>query len=213
MNFIDSKILDYSNQFTSNQSKLLKDLERETQYKILMPRMLSGKMVGNFLSMISHIKQPQHILEIGTYTGYSAICLAQGLQKNGTLHTIEINEELEDFALKYFKKANLEDKIHLHIGKALNIIPQINLYFDIIFIDADKKNYCKYYDLAINKLNKGGLLIIDNVLWSGKVLNEPKENDQETKEIQKLNKKILNDPKVNNILLPVRDGIMICQLL
>ena len=213
MKVIDSKILDYSNQFTSNQSKLLKDLERETQYKILMPRMLSGKMVGNFLSMISHITQPQHILEIGTYTGYSAICLAQGLQKTGTLHTIEINEELEDFALKYFKKANLEDKIHLHIGNALNIIPQINLYFDIIFIDADKKNYCKYYDLAINKLNKGGLLIIDNVLWSGKVLNEPKENDQETKEIQKLNKKILNDPKVNNILLPVRDGIIICQLL
>ena len=213
MNFIDSKILDYSNQFTSNQSKLLEDLERETQYKILMPRMLSGKIVGNFLSMISHIKQPQNILEIGTYTGYSAICLAQGLQKTGTLHTIEINEELEYFALKYFKKANLEDKIHLHIGNALNIIPQINLYFDIIFIDADKKNYCKYYDLAINKLNKGGLLIIDNVLWSGKVLNEPKENDQETKEIQTLNKKILNDPKVNNILLPIRDGIMICQLL
>ncbi|MAQ31282.1 MAG: methyltransferase [Flavobacteriales bacterium] len=213
MNFIDSKILNYSNQFTSNQSKLLEDLERETQYKILMPRMLSGKMVGKFLSMVSQIKQPLHILEIGTYTGYSAICLAQGLQKTGTLHTIEINKELEDFALKYFKKANLKDKINLHIGNALNIIPQINLYFDIIFIDADKKNYCKYYDLAINKLNKGGLLIIDNVLWSGKVINEPKENDQETKEIQTLNKKILHDPRVNNILLPIRDGIMICQLL
>jgi len=213
MDFLNKDILNYAQQFTTQPNAVLKELERETHYKILMPRMLSGHLIGSLLQFFSYLKRPKYILEIGTYTGYSAICLAQGLQKEGHLHTIEINEELKDFSYKYFKKASLEDKITLHTGNALNVIPKINLLFDIIFIDADKKNYCKYYDLAINKLNKGGVLLIDNVLWSGKVLNEPKKNDAETIAIKKLNQKIIDDSRVENILLPVRDGLMICKLL
>ena len=144
---------------------------------------------------------------------YSAICLAQGLKKNGHLHTIEINEELKNFACKYFKKAKLNNKITLHIGHALEVIPKMNLLFDIVFIDADKKNYCKYYDLVIPKLKKGSLLLIDNVLWSGKVLTKPKKNDTETIEIHKLNQKIMNDSRVKNMILPLRDGLMICEIL
>jgi len=213
MNFLNKDILNYAKQFTSKPNQVLQDLERETQYKILMPRMLSGHLMGSMLQFLSDIKKPKYILEIGTYTGYSAICLAQGLQKDGHLHTIEINEELKDFSSKYFKKAALDNKITLHIGHALNIIPKINLLFDIIFIDADKKNYSNYYKLAIPKLNKGGLLLIDNVLWSGKVLTEPKDHDLETIEIKKLNQKIMNDSRVENMILPLRDGLMICKLL
>ena len=178
-----------------------------------MPRMLSGKLVGQLLRLISNMKQPQYILEIGTYTGYSAICLANGLKKNGELHTIEINQELEDFCKKHFNKAGLEEKIKLYIGNALELIPTLNYKYDIVFIDADKKNYCKYYELAINKLKKGGCIIIDNVLWSGKVTKVTKKNDVETSEIKKLNLLIQNDSRVRNTLLPIRDGIMICELL
>ena len=213
MNFLNKDILDYAREFSTKPTQLLQDLERETQYKILMPRMLSGHLMGSMLQFISCIKQPNYILEIGTYTGYSAICLAQGLQENGHLHTIEINEELKDFAGKYFKKSKLNEKITLHIGNALDVIPKIDILFDIIFIDADKKNYCTYYDLAIKKLNKGGLLLIDNVLWSGKVLSKPTKNDIETIEIQKLNQKITSDSRVKNMILPLRDGLMICEVL
>ena len=213
MNFLNKDILDYAREFSTKPTQLLQDLERETQYKILMPRMLSGHLMGSMLQFISCIKQPNYILEIGTYTGYSAICLAQGLQENGHLHTIEINEELKDFAGKYFKKSKLNEKITLHIGNALDVIPKIDILFDIIFIDADKKNYCTYYDLAIKKLNKGGLLLIDNVLWSGKVLSKPTKNDVETIEIQKLNQKITSDSRVKNMILPLRDGLMICEVL
>ena len=213
MDFLNKDILDYTREFSTKPTQLLQDLERETKYKILMPRMLSGHLMGSMLQFISCIKQPNYILEIGTYTGYSAICLAQGLQENGHLHTIEINEELKDFAGKYFKKSKLNEKITLHIGNALDVIPKIDILFDIIFIDADKKNYCAYYDLAIQKLNKGGLLLIDNVLWSGKVLSKPKKNDIETIEIQKLNQKITSDERVKNMILPLRDGLMICEVL
>ena len=213
MDFLNKDILDYAREFSTKPTQLLQDLERETQYKILMPRMLSGHLMGSMLQFISCIKQPNYILEIGTYTGYSAICLAQGLQENGHLHTIEINEELKDFAGKYFKKSKLNEKITLHIGNALDVIPKIDILFDIIFIDADKKNYCTYYDLAIKKLNKGGLLLIDNVLWSGKVLSKPTKNDVETIEIQKLNQKITSDSRVKNMILPLRDGLMICEVL
>lgn len=213
MDFLNKDIIDYAREFSTKPTQLLQDLERETQYKILMPRMLSGHLMGSMLQFISSIKQPKHILEIGTYTGYSALCLAQGLQENGHLHTIEINEELKDFASKYFKKSKLNEKITQHIGNALDVIPKIDLLFDIIFIDADKKNYCAYYDLAIQKLNKGGLLLIDNVLWSGKVLSKPKKNDIETIEIQKLNQKITSDQRVKNMILPLRDGLMICEVL
>ena len=213
MDFLNKDILDYAREFSTKPTQLLQDLERETKYKILMPRMLSGHLMGSMLQFISCIKQPNYILEIGTYTGYSAICLAQGLQENGQLHTIEINEELKDFAGKYFKKSKLNEKITLHIGNALDVIPKIDILFDIIFIDADKKNYCAYYDLAIKKLNKGGLLLIDNVLWSGKVLSKPTKNDIETIEIQKLNQKITSDSRVKNMMLPLRDGLMICEVL
>ena len=213
MDFLNKDILDYACEFSTKPTQLLQDLERETQYKILMPRMLSGHLMGSILQFISSIKQPKYILEIGTYTGYSALCLAQGLQENGHLHTIEINEELKDFASKYFKKSQLNEKITLHIGNALDVMPKIDILFDIIFIDADKKNYCTYYDLAIKKLNKGGLLLIDNVLWSGKVLSKPTKNDIETIEIQKLNQKITSDSRVKNMILPLRDGLMICEVL
>tara|TARA_B100001559_G_scaffold317711_1_gene323389 strand:- start:99 stop:740 length:642 start_codon:yes stop_codon:yes gene_type:complete len=213
MDFLNKDIIDYAREFSTKPTQLLQDLERETQYKILMPRMLSGHLMGSMLQFISAIKQPKYILEIGTFTGYSALCLAQGLQENGHLHTIEINEELKDFASKYFKKSKLNEKITLHIGNALDVIPKIDILFDIIFIDADKKNYCAYYDLVIKKLNKGGLLLIDNVLWSGKVLSKPKKNDIETIEIQKLNQKITSDSRVKNMILPLRDGLMICEVL
>lgn len=213
MDFLKESILNYSQKFSSPQNTILKELERETQYKVLMPRMISGHLMGGFLQFISQMIQPKYILEIGTYTGYSAICLASGLKKNGELHTIEINPELKDFASKYFIKAQLHSKIKMHIGDAKNIIPNLTQVFDIIFIDADKKNYCIYYELALKKIKKGGYIIIDNVLWSGKVLEKAKENDIETKEIKKLNKKIVNDDRVENILLPLRDGVMMCKIL
>jgi len=213
MDFLSESILNYSRKFSSPQNQILKELERETQYKILMPRMMSGYLMGSFLQFISKMIEPTYILEIGTYTGYSAICLASGLQKDGELHTIEINEELEDFASKYFKKAKLDNKIKMHIGDAKDITPNLTQTFDIIFIDADKKNYCLYYEIALTKIKKGGYIIIDNVLWSGKVLEKAKTNDIETQEIQKLNKKIEEDNRVENLLLPLRDGVMICKVL
>jgi len=213
MDFLSKEILDYSKKFTKKQEKILEDLERETHYKILMPRMISGHLMGTFLQFISKMLHPKHILEIGTYTGYSAICLASGLHKNGKLHTIEINPELKEISTKYFKKANLTNKIDLHIGDAKHIIPTLDILFDLIFIDADKKNYLHYYELAIEKTNKGGHILIDNVLWSGKVLHPAKSNDIETLEIQKLNQKIQSDNRVENILLPIRDGLMICKIL
>jgi len=212
MDFLEQDILNYCNQLSSSD-KLLDDLERETNYKVLMPRMISGKIMGNFLKLISNLKKPKYILEIGTYTGYSAICLAEGITQDGQLHTIEINEELKLFSRKYFKKANLENKITLHIGNAIDVIPTIDLLFDIVFIDADKKNYCKYYELAIQKSQTGGYILIDNVLWSGKVLEEAKVHDIETQEIQKLNNLIINDNRVENTLIPIRDGLMICKVL
>jgi len=212
MDFLEQDILNYCNQLSSSD-KLLDDLERETNYKVLMPRMISGKIMGNFLKLISNLKKPKYILEIGTYTGYSAICLAEGITQDGQLHTIEINEELKLFSRKYFKKANLENKITLHVGNAIDVIPTIDLLFDIVFIDADKKNYWKYYELAIQKSQTGGYILIDNVLWSGKVLDEAKAHDIETQEIQKLNNLIINDNRVENTLIPIRDGLMICKVL
>jgi len=213
MFFLDDEILNYSKKNTTKPEKVLLDLERETKYKILMPRMMSTPLMGSFLKTISKMINPKYILEIGTYTGYSAICLASGLKKGGHLHTIEINPELKKFCSKYFKQAELEEKITLHIGNALDVIPELNLKFDIIFIDADKKNYCNYYELALKKIRKGGYILIDNVLWSGKVIKEVEKNDIETLEIKKLNEKIQQDNRVENILVPLRDGIMICKVL
>ena len=212
MNFINSEIEKYCLKYSSEESSILKNLSRETNHKILMPRMMSGHYMGLLLKLIASFKKPKKILEIGMFTGYSTICLANELTEGGELHTIEKNEEIIDFASKYFIDSKLQDKIHIHYGDAKNIIPKIKSKFDLIFIDADKKNYCLYYDLCIKKLNKGGHILIDNVLWSGKVIEKIMDNDIETLEINKLNKKIKEDTRVENILLPIRDGLMICKL-
>ena len=212
MNFVEPLIEKYCIELSSNEDPLLKDLHRETNHKIMMPRMITGHYMGILLKMISSLKKPEKILEIGTYTGYSTICLSEGLVNDGQIHSIDINEEISDFTKKFISKSKNKQKIHLYTGDAKKIIPDIKHNFDLIFIDADKKNYCLYYDMCISKLNPNGFILIDNVLWSGKVINKVKDNDIETKEIKKLNKKIKNDPRVENILLPIRDGLMICKL-
>ncbi len=211
MDFIDQEIEAYSLKHSQPETELLKKINRETHAKVLMPRMLSGHLQGNVLSMFSKMIQPKQILEIGTYTGYSAICLVQGLQPGGKLHTIDINEELEKMVRVYIDEAGMTDKINYYIGNALTIIPTINETFDIIFIDADKKNYSRYYDLVFDKVSSGGYIIADNVLWSGKVLDAPDKMDAETKAMDEFNKKINSDNRVENMLLPVRDGLMIAR--
>ena len=173
--------------------------------------MLSGHYQGKLLEFISKMVQPEYILEIGTYTGYSAICLARGLKTNGKLHTIECNDEIIPFAKKFIEKAGLADKIVIHTGDALQVIPQLNILFDLIFIDGDKSQYCQYYELTLNKLKAGGIILIDNVLWDGKVLKQPLKKDDETNGIRNLNEMIHTDPRVENIMLPVRDGIMLVR--
>jgi len=212
MDFISQEIINYSEEHTTPESSVLKELNRETNAKVLMPRMLSGHLQGRILSMFSHMVQPKRILEIGTYTGYSAICLSEGLAEGGMLHTIDINEELKPMALKYFSMSGCEQKIKLHTGDALLIIPALNETWDIVFIDADKKNYSVYFDMVITKVRKGGYIIADNVLWSGKVLEDPAGMDSDTKAITAFNEKIHSDPRVENILLPVRDGLLIARI-
>ncbi len=211
MDFLDEKIEAYSLAHSEPESAILKKINRDTHANILMPRMLSGHMQGNLLSMLSQMIQPEKILEIGTYTGYSAVCLAQGLKENGQLHTIDINEELESRVRSFFDEAGLANKINYYIGNALTIIPTINETFDIVFIDADKKNYSAYYDLVFDKVRKGGYIIADNVLWSGKVLSPSEKMDTDTKLIDEFNKKIHTDTRVEHMLLPVRDGLMIAR--
>jgi predicted O-methyltransferase YrrM len=200
-------ILDHSTQ----HDPVLAELDRETNAKMAFPNMLSGSYQGRLLELISKMVQPENILEIGTYTGYSAICLARGLKPDGKLHTIENNDEIIAFTKRYLRKAGLEDKIILHIGDALQIIPQINVMFDLIFIDADKSQYPRYYELTFNKLKEGGIILIDNALWGGKVMKQSKRKDDETDGIRNLNQMIQDDQRVENILLPVRDGIMIVR--
>lgn len=211
MDFIPLNILEYAEEHTSPETEVLKDLNRYTFANMLMPRMLSGHIQGRMLSMFSRMIKPKHILEIGTFTGYSAICLAEGLQNDGMIHSIEINEELEHIVTRFIGEANLQDRFKLHIGKALEIIPKLNLQFDLVFIDADKENYCSYFDLVIDKLCAGGFIIADNVLWSGKVLTQPDKKDLETMALIEFNEKIQNDERVQNVLLPVRDGLMVMQ--
>jgi caffeoyl-CoA O-methyltransferase len=211
LEFIDEKIEAYSLDHSQPESEVLKKLNRDTHAHVLMPRMLSGHMQGNLLSMLSNMIQPKQILEIGTYTGYSGICLAQGLQQGGKLHTIDINEELEKMVRSFFNDAGLTDKVNYYIGNALEIIPTINETFDLVFIDADKKNYSAYYDLVFNKVRKGGYIIADNVLWSGKILTSPEKMDADTKAMDDFNKKVHADTRVEHTLLPVRDGLMIAR--
>ena len=211
INFIDDNILNYSISKSEKESKLLNDLYRETYLKVLNPRMISGHYQGRILSLISKIISPKKILEIGTYTGYSAICLCEGMDKDGILHTIDNNKELVEIQKKYFKKANLTNKIVQHSGDAKNIIPSIDEEFDIVFIDADKESYPEYYDLIINKVRSGGIIIADNILWSGKILEKVEKDDQATKSIIEFNNKIIEDDRVKNIILPIRDGLNIVR--
>lgn len=209
MEFISEALNHYCESHTEPESELLQELNRETHLKVLSPRMLSGHLQGRFLSFISKLKHPKYILEIGTYTGYSALCLAEGLQSNGELITVDPNEETNLVANKYFKKSQLASKIKLIQGDAKDIIPELNQQFDIVFIDADKRNYPAYFDLVIDKVTKGGLIIADNVLWSGKVLNSTSQMDTDTKIIHEFNTKINSDKRVTNLLLPVRDGLLL----
>ena len=209
MDFLSKDIEDYSINHTDKENSLLSKLNRDTWSKVLMPRMLSGHLQGRILSMISKLTKPKNILEIGTYTGYSALCMAEGLKKNGQLHTIDKNEEYLHIAKEYFKQSEYKDRIITHLGNGLDIIPKINKKFQLAFIDADKENYSQYFDLIIDKMDIGGVIIADNVLWSGKVLEEKK--DKETTELFNFNNKIQSHKRVENLLLPVRDGLMICR--
>lgn len=209
MEFISEALSNYSEKHSEAESTLLNELNRETHLKAMSPRMLSGHIQGRFLSLISKLVKPENILEIGTYTGYSALCLAEGLQADGKLITIDPNEETNVMASKYFQHSAYAKQIELSAGDATKIIPTLSQSFDIVFIDADKRNYALYFDLIIDKVNKGGLIIADNVLWSGKVVTPENEMDVDTKAIHDFNKKINEDKRVTNLLLPVRDGLLL----
>ena len=211
MNFISEKLNDYIKKHSNKESDLLKELSRETKLKTLNSRMLSGSYQGRILSMISKLTKPKYILEIGTYTGYSSLCLAEGMKNDGELHTIDKNEELYDFQREYFNKSGYGDKIFQHLGNALELIQTINKKFDLIFLDADKENYAKYLELLVNKLNTNGILVTDNVLWSGKVTMPISDEDLSTQGIDKFNKLLNQRSDMETIILPIRDGISISR--
>tara|TARA_B100000989_G_scaffold38961_1_gene24703 strand:- start:70 stop:711 length:642 start_codon:yes stop_codon:yes gene_type:complete len=209
MDFFNVQTSDYIESHSSNERDLLADLRRETEIKCLNPIMLSGKVQGVFLSVISKIINPKNVLEIGTYSGYSTLCIAEGLATNGIIHTIDKNEELLEIQNKYFEKSGYRNQIRQYTGNALEIIPRIKVSFDMIFLDADKENYSNYLDIVKTKLKKGGVLLTDNVLWHGKVLKSSKTNDETTKLIDKFNKKLALDSNFKTAMLPLRDGISV----
>lgn len=209
MEFLSEDLQQYAEQHSADESELLKKINRDTHLSVLMPRMLSGHLQGRILSMMSKMIRPTYILEIGTYTGYSAICMAEGLRNNGKLITIDINEELHEKVSGYFKAAGLSQIVDYRIGNALEIIPELKNSFELVFIDADKENYSNYFDLVIDKVQQGGFILADNVLWSGKVLDP--NPDKDTKAIKEFNKKVSQDSRVESVLLPVRDGIMLLR--
>ena len=212
MNFLPEKIDDYSVSHSQKEPQILQELTRETWQKVVNPRMLSGAFQGRVLSMISKLIQPKNILEIGTYTGYSAICIAEGLQEHASIDTIDKNEELADLQNKYFKKSGYRNKITQHVGLALEIIPTIDKKFDLVFIDADKSNYSNYFHLIIDKMNKGGVILSDNVLWSGKVVEKLDPKDLDTKALLEYNILLNADKRIETVLLPVRDGLTISRV-
>ena len=209
MQLIDEDIWEYICKHSSKEEKLLSELRRETEIKCLNPIMLSSVFQGNLLSIISKIKNPRKILEIGTYSGYSTLCLADGLRDDGQIHTIDKNEELLHIQNKYFDKSIHRKKIIQHTGNALNIIPNLNLKFDIVFIDADKENYSEYLKMILPNMNKGAVLITDNILWHGKVVDQDKEVDFKTRKIAEFNKNLANESSIKSIIIPIRDGISI----
>ena len=213
MDFLPKKIDQYVVEHSEEEPKLLQQLNKETWQKVLVPRMLSGHYQGRLLAMLSKLAQPKSSLEIGTYTGYSALCLAEGLDEDGILHTIDHNEELVDFQKKYFDASLFKNQIKQYVGNALDIIPKINESFDLVFIDADKSNYINYYNLVFDQVTTGGYFIFDNVLWSGKVLLEDNQLDEDTLTLKKLNQLIQQDNRIENLLLPVRDGLMLARVL
>ena len=213
MHFISEDLEDYVANHSQAEPELLAKLNKETYQKIMQPRMLSGHFQGRVLSMLSKIIRPKHILEIGTYTGYAALCLAEGLTENGTLDTIDIEVELVDFQRKYFDASPWKDQIFQHLGDAVDIIPTLNKKFDLVFIDADKENYVNYFHLIVPMMNKGGIILSDNVLWSGKVLEEVKPNDKSTPVLLDYNQLLNTDPRVETVLLPIRDGLTVSRVL
>lgn len=213
MHFISQELEDYIEQHSEKEPQLLADLNKETYQKILLPRMLSGHFQGRVLSMLSKLIRPVNILEIGTYTGYSALCLCEGMQDNGQLHTIDIKEELVDFQRKHFDKSPWGKQIVQHLGEAVAIIPNLDMKFDLVFIDADKENYINYFEMIVPKMNKGGIILSDNVLWSGKVLEQLQKNDLSTKILLEYNQLLKNDPRVETVLLPIRDGLTVSIVL
>lgn len=212
MEFIDEAIQLYADHHTEEESPLLYRINRETHLHVLKPRMLSGHLQGRVLSMISHMLQPERILEIGTYTGYSALCLAEGLKSNGKLITIDTNEELIPKVRAYFDESPYSDKLEIKCGNALEVIPSLNETWDLVFIDADKENYLNYYNLVVDTVRSGGFIIADNVLWSGKIIDQ-NAKDKDTEMIREFNKQVHNDPRVANVLLPIRDGLMVLRKL
>ncbi|KGO86436.1 methyltransferase [Flavobacterium rivuli WB 3.3-2 = DSM 21788] len=213
MHFISEELEDYAANHSENEPALLVALNRETHQKVLQPRMLSGHFQGRVLSMIAKLVNPQHILEIGTFTGYATLSLAEGLRENGTLDTIDINEELYDFQKKYFDLSDWKNQIKQHLGNALDIIPTLGKKFDLVFIDADKENYTNYFNMIVPLMNKGGIILSDNVLWSGKVLEPVKPNDKSTKVLLEYNRLLKEDPRVETVLLPIRDGLTVSRVI
>ncbi|MEG1021570.1 MAG: O-methyltransferase [Myroides sp.] len=213
MHFISEELENYIEKHSAAEPELLQQLNKETYQKILQPRMLSGHFQGRVLSMLSKIINPKHVLELGTYTGYATLCLAEGLKSDGTIDTIDINEELEDIQQKYFSSSAFKDQIIQHVGNALDIVPTLNKKFDLVFIDADKENYINYWNLIVPMMNKGGIILSDNVLWSGKVLEEVQKNDKSTPILLEYNKIVNEDPRVETVLLPIRDGLTVSRIL
>lgn len=213
MHFISQELEDYIEQHSSAEPELLAALNKETYQKVLLPRMLSGHFQGRVLSMLSKLIRPVHILEIGTYTGYATLCLCEGMQGNGSIHTIDIKEELVGFQRKYFDRSPWGNQIVQHLGEALTIIPSLDLKFDLVFIDADKENYLHYFEMILPKMNRGGIILSDNVLWSGKVLKPVQPNDLSTKILVEYNHLLKTDPRVETVLLPIRDGLTVSRVL
>jgi len=211
MHFLPEKLDDYVVAHSQDEPELLQQLTRETYQKILQPIMLSGPYQGRVLSMISKLIRPKSVLELGTFTGYATLCLAEGLHPEGQIHTIDVNEELEDFQRKYFNKSDYGKQIHQYLGSAMDILTDMNKTFDLVFIDADKPNYVNYFHLIIDKLNPGGIILSDNVLWHGKVVEPLNDKDVSTKAVLDFNTLLKEDPRIETVLLPIRDGLTISR--
>lgn len=209
--FVDKRIEDYCKEHTSKESEALRYIDRQTHLRFLKPNMISGNWQGNLLKVLSLLVQPKNVLEIGTFTAYATLCLADGLADGGVVHTVEKDVILEDFILSTIEKYGYEDRIKLHIGNAMEIIDQIEGDFDLIFIDADKANYPAYFEKCVSRLRSGGLIIADNILWYGKVVLPVKDSDKETKAIKLFNETVSKDPRFDSLILPIRDGIMVAR--